>query len=328
MRIDSATYQSMSLAGIQSNQSSIARLSQQISTGLRMQTAKDDPIGSTKALELSNRIAIRTQYAENQTKAENDLSYQNVVLDEMRGALDQARSLFLSVSSSQSSAVQSGYAEQLKGVFNRLLDMANTQDTGGDYIFGGTASNVKPFTNSSVNSLSGATATVEATLFDNEVAPGPAALSATRQLEIGAGHLVQVTDSIVNVMRFNDASLTDPATDSEDHDVLQNLAHAMVSLQEGTMTEDKLRGYIGVIAGAKDNLLAIQQRVAGAQTEIKDLRASTQSILLLEKNALSDLTQVDQAAAIVELKSRQTTLEAVSRAYAMTSNLSLFNYIS
>jgi flagellar hook-associated protein 3 FlgL len=294
-----------------------------------MQTAKDDPIGATKALELSNRIAIRTQYAENQTKAENDLSYQSVVLDEIGDALDQARSLFLSVSSSQSSAVQSGYAEQLKGVFNRLLDMANTQDTGGNYIFGGTASNVKPFTNGSVSSVSGTTTTVETTLFDGSGAPGPAALSATRQIEIGAGHLLQISNSIVSVMSFDDNSFDDPAYGGDvDHDVLYNLAHAIVSLQEGTMTEEKLRGYISVIAGAKDNLLAIQQRVAGAQTEIKDLRASTQSILLLEKNALSDLTQVDQAAAIVELKSRQTTLEAVSRAYAMTSNLSLFNYIS
>ena len=50
-------------------------------------------------------------------------------------------------------------------------------------------------------------------------------------------------------------------------------------------------------------------------------------LLLEEKNALSDMTQVDQAAAIVELQSRQTTLEAISRAYSLTSGLSLFNYL-
>jgi hypothetical protein len=62
-------------------------------------------------------------------------------------------------------------------------------------------------------------------------------------------------------------------------------------------------------------------------TEIKDVRASTQALLLNEKNALSDMTQVDKAAAIVELQSRQTTLEAISRAYSLTSGLSLFNYL-
>jgi hypothetical protein len=67
--------------------------------------------------------------------------------------------------------------------------------------------------------------------------------------------------------------------------------------------------------------------MAGAQSEIKDVRATTQALLLQEKNALSDLTQVDKAAAIVELQSRQTTLEAISRAYALTSGMSLFNYL-
>jgi flagellin-like hook-associated protein FlgL len=50
--------------------------------------------------------------------------------------------------------------------------------------------------------------------------------------------------------------------------------------------------------------------------------------MLAEKNMLSDITQVDKAAAIVELQSRQTSLEAISRAYSITSGLSLFNYLS
>jgi flagellin-like hook-associated protein FlgL len=71
----------------------------------------------------------------------------------------------------------------------------------------------------------------------------------------------------------------------------------------------------------------IQHRIAGALTEIQDVRKSTESMLLVEKNALSDMTQVDKAAAIIELQSRQTSLEAISRAYSLTSGLSLFNYL-
>ena len=39
MRIDSMTYLNTSLAGIQSNQNAIARLNQQIGSGLRMDAA-------------------------------------------------------------------------------------------------------------------------------------------------------------------------------------------------------------------------------------------------------------------------------------------------
>lgn len=88
-----------------------------------------------------------------------------------------------------------------------------------------------------------------------------------------------------------------------------------------------LKSYMDVLDVALSKLELVQHRIAGALTEIKDVRASTESLLLAEKNALSDLTQVDKAAAIVELQSRQTTLEAISRAYSMTSGLSLFSYL-
>ena len=41
----------------------------------------------------------------------------------------------------------------------------------------------------------------------------------------------------------------------------------------------------------------------------------------------ASIAAVDQAAAIMRLKTRQTSLEAAERAYAMTSSLSLFSYL-
>jgi flagellar hook-associated protein 3 FlgL len=328
MRIDTSTYLSNSLVGIQNNQSNIARLSQQISTGLRMQSSKDDPVSAVKAMELSDRISMRTQYSTNQTKAELDLNYSTIVLQEMGSALDEARGIFLSVSASQTSAVRDGYAEKLKGVFNHLMDLANTRNTSGEYIFSGTATNLKPFANPSASSLP--VTPQPTTTFGDQPLPGPLEASAMqqRQIEINTDYRVQTTDNITSVLSFEDPSFVDPAAGGDTHDVLQNLANAIVGLKDGTINNTELKDYVSVVAQARDNLLAIQQRVAGALTEIKDTRASTEAVLLLERNALSDLTQVDKAAAIVELQSRQTTLEAISRAYSVTSSLSLFNYIS
>jgi len=335
MRIATLTYLNTSLTGIQSNQTAIARLNQQVATGLTLQASKDDPVTAVKAMELSNRIAVRTQYAENQAKAEFDLNYENVVLESMGTALNQARGLFLSISPSQATAVSSGYSEQLKGVFNHVLDLANTRNTSGDYIFGGTATNLKPFANPS---LSAVPATVEPTTFDGALVSAiPTVLSATRQIEIGIGQRVQVTDSLTGVLSFTNAEAGVDIVDAADplfvpatgrHDLLQNLAHAIVNLANGTVTEANLKSYIDMVDTAAAKIGLIEQRVAGSLTEVKELRASSQAVMLIEKNALSDMTQVDKAAAIVELQSRQTSLEAISRAYSLTSGLSLFNYIS
>jgi flagellar hook-associated protein 3 FlgL len=318
MRIDSMTYLNTSLAGIQSNQSAIARLNQQIASGLTMQSSKDDPVAAVKAMELSNRVAVRTQYAANQDKAELDLNYATVVTKEMSSAMNQARALLAGISSSNSASLRNVHAEQLKGVFNHLLELANTRDPSGNYIFAGFETATAPYANTSTATVP---ATVQATTYSGTAAPG-----GVRNVEVESGRFVQVNDNLSGVFLFTDASIVDPAQGSASHDVLENLAHAIVNLPGG-VTDADLKGYMAVLDGALSNLELIQHRMAGAQSEIKDVRATTQALLLQEKNALSDLTQVDKAAAIVELQSRQTTLEAISRAYALTSGMSLFNYL-
>jgi len=319
MRIDTMTYLNTSLGGIQSNQSAIARLNQQIATGLTMQSSKDDPVTAVKAMELSNRIAVRTQYAANQDKAELDLKYETVVTKEMSSAMNQARGLLAGISSSHSASLRNVHAEQLKGVFNQLLDLANTRNPSGDYIFAGFETATVPFVNSSTASVP---ATVQATSYNGTATPG-----GVRNIEVENGRSVQTNDNLSGVFQFTDASIVDPAQGGGSHDVLQNLAHAIVNLP-GTVTEENLTSYINILDVALGKLGLIEHRIAGALTEIRDVRASTQALLLYEKNALSDMTQVDKAAAIVELQSRQTSLEAISRAYSLTSGLSLFNYLS
>lgn len=319
MRIDSMTYFNTSLAGIQSNQSAIARLNQQIATGLTMLSTKDDPVTAVKAMELSNRIAVRTQYTANQDKAELDLNYETVVTKEMNSALNQARALLVGISPSNSASLRNVHAEQLKGVFNQILDLANTRDPSGNYIFSGFETATLPFTNTSTATVP---ATVQPTTYSGTAAP-----NGVRDIEVESGRFVQANDNVSEVFLFTDASIVDPVNGGATHDVLQNLADAIVNLPLGGVTDVDLKAYMDVLDKSLGKLELIQHRIAGALTEIKDLRASTQALLLNEKNALSDMTQVDQAAAIVELQSRQTSLEAISRAYSLTSGLSLFNYL-
>ncbi len=332
MRIDSMTYFNTSLSGIQSNQTAIARLNQQIASGLTMLSTKDDPVTGVKAMELGNRIAQRTQYVANQDKAELDLNYETVVTKEMASAMNQARALLTGISPTQSASLRNIHAEQLKGVFNHLLDLANTRNPSGDYIFGGADTDVQPFENTSISTVP---ATVQATTFGGIAPPGPVELELTREVQIGVRHQVQVSDGITDVLSFTDleagAAIIDAANPGfnpaiDRHDVLQNLAHAIVNLP-GAVTDGELKSYTDILDVALGKLELIQHRIAGALIEIRDVRQSTRALLLEEKNALSDMTQVDQAAAIVELQSRQTTLEAISRAYSLTSGLSLFNYL-
>jgi len=311
MRIDSLTYLNTSLLGIQSNQTAIARLNQQIATGLTLLAGKDDPVAATKAMELGNRVSLRTQYVANQEKAELDLNYQTVVTQEIDSTLNQARGLLTSISPSHSASLRNAHAEQLKVVFSHLVGLANTRDPAGNFIFSGFQTATEPYANSSTATIP---ATVQPTIYSGTPAPG-----GVRNVEVENGRYVQANDNLDSVFKAGVAG----------SDLLQELGEAIVNLQTGgTVTQPDLDGYIALLDSALYDLGLIQHRAAGALTEIKDLRTTTDALMLVEKNALSDLTQVDKAAAIVELQSRQTTLEAISRAYSITSGLSLFNYLS
>lgn len=314
MRIDSVTFFTSGLVGIRDNQSAMARLNEQIATGQNFLAPKDDPLATQKVLDLGNRLAARTQYAANQTKADLALEYESTVLNEVESALNKARALLVGTSPAFDAQARDAHAQQLRGVFEHLLSLANTQDPSGNYIFAGDKTTTQPFANAGGGDGGNPPA---------GVVTGYVGSASTREVEVDTGRRLQVSDNLDTVYR---------AGDGPGVDLLQTLDEAIVRLPlsnpPGAIPDQAtLDGYIQTLDDAINALAGIQYRIAGAQTELADLTATTNSLMTLESNALGDLQQLDQAAAIMRLKTRQTSLEAAERAYAMTSSLSLFSYL-
>lgn len=324
MRIDSFSYFTASLPGIRDNQQAISRLSQQIATGKAYLAPKDDPLATEKILHLSNRVAARTQFTSNQDRAALALKYESTVLEEMYKTLEEARGLISGVSPSHDAGLRDTIAQQLGGVTRHLLSLANTQDPQGNYIFGGHDTNDPPFS----NVLDG---TGAATAYDGTPITDTANPAGTRAIEVDTGRYIQVNDNL-NVV-FQATELDDagapvvPASVVAGLDLLQELDDAVGSIPGAGLTQADIDGWTSLLTTALTNLDAISHRVAAAHGEVEDVRATTNALLLQEKNALSDIQQVDQASAIVELQLRQTSLEAAERAYARTAGLSLFNFL-
>lgn len=322
MRIDTVSYFSVSLPGIREQQTAIARLNQQIASGMALLAPRDDPLATEKVLELSNRVATRSQHAANQDRAELALKYEQTVIQEMQQTLTSARSL-LSISPFNNMELRNIHAEQLKGSFNHLLGLLNARDPSGDFIFGGHVTDSAPFANTSLDT--------------DPVVPVDTAYGGTpdpgglRRLAIEEGRAVQVNDNLAGVFLFTDSGFIDPANgagpDQDQHDLLENLAYAIAELPGASITVDEINRLATLIDKTLERLALVEHRVAGAMGEVLDARGTTQALLLQEKNALGEIQQVDQAAAIIELQTRQTTLEAANRAYARTSGLSLFNFL-
>lgn len=309
MRISTSTYYSAALAGIQEQQARIARLSQQVAENKAYLSPKEAPLSANRAMDLSSSIAQRKQYLANQDKAELSLKYESVQLSELSDTLGSALSVLMSSSSGQNQDLRDQASIQLSSFYKLAKDIGNARDAQGNYIFAGHETATKPFVH---------TALYPGNLPVSANATTYAGDTGIRNMAVENGREVQSNDTLEDVFVTQD--------------LLGAIDYAATALHDASASavdvDNAVAAAVSALNAAKDSLQGIQTRVAGRVLEINDLRGSVRRLLGTEEGALADLSELDTAAAIIELQQRQTNLEASQRTYALVSGLSLFNFIS
>ena len=147
MRMSTAGMHRASIEAILDHQVKMARTQQQVTTGKKFQTAAEDPIGATRAQVLDRTLADNEQYGRNSNIIESRLNYEEQSLADATSLLQAARDLALGGANSTLGPVErkmlaNDVRQQLAG----LLDVANRDDSNGEYLFAGTRTSTKPFT--------------------------------------------------------------------------------------------------------------------------------------------------------------------------------------
>jgi flagellar hook-associated protein 3 FlgL len=128
-------------------QSQMAKTQMQLSTNKRMLTAADDPIGSAKALELTQSQSMNTQFGTNRTNASSSLSMVDKTLQDVSGQITDIQSLIVTAGNAgYSDSDRAALATELEGRMADLLGSANTTDGTGTYLFSGYKTTTQPFT--------------------------------------------------------------------------------------------------------------------------------------------------------------------------------------
>ncbi len=320
MRVGSLTYYQSSLLGMQQQQSSIARLSQQIATDQNILQPADNPVDSVRALSLSDSIAIRSQYTENQTKAEVTLKYEQTTLNEINQAMLDVRQILVQLSPSQDNATRVTLSSQIGAAFDRLYALANTQDSEGNYIFSGDNAKVQAYT--TVTPVGTGPNYTKVVNYQGTQGTNTATIEAGRTVQTndpGSNIFGNVFETLYNIKQIVDVSGFDPETNSKfSGDVNDSFAYTQADITTALNNLDTSIQKVSVVTN----------RVVGALADVGSAKTTTTGYLNLDKGSLSDINTLDQAAAIVELQSRQTSLEAAQRAFALTTSTSLFSYLA
>ena len=135
------------MATMQLRQGEIARLQQQISSGVRLTRAADDPAGMAAAQQLDHLLARLAQYGSNASIADSRLRQQESALSDSGDLLLRARDLAIQANNdSLSDPDRRAIALELRSLRDGLLQIANRDDGAGRRLFAGTRDGVVPFT--------------------------------------------------------------------------------------------------------------------------------------------------------------------------------------
>ncbi len=280
----------------------------QLSTGKRVNDPSDDPLAAAQSERLRSqlaRIAIETRMA---GFARQMLSTAESTLAQVGDALQFARESLVSAGNgAMGDGDRAMIAQQLRGVREQLNSLANRRDGAGGYVFGGQGASEAPF-----DAVTGAP-------IDPASPPGP---SGSHPGEQHTGIEARYTTTQDGRAIF---------VDQNGQTLFKALDDVIVLLETDGASGPALTSGL---ATATDTLDAAHERVLMARTRAgEQLRAIDAHEAALAngdldvRGRLSDLVDLDYAAAISRFQNNQTSLEAAMTTYAQIARLSLFDYL-
>ncbi|MFV5213305.1 flagellar hook-associated protein FlgL [Azonexus caeni] len=306
MRISTSMLFGTGTQGLQDLQSDLFKLQNQMSTGRRILTPSDDPIGAWEAQQVSQSQSINNQYISNQDTAVSRLSYMEANLTNLEDGLARIYEL-AATGKGKGDAQRAALVPELEELLQNVLTLANAKDGTGNYIYSGTMSSTKPFTASGSGIAY-------------------AGDQGQQQLRVSSSNVMEMGHNGFDVfMQVKDAQGNQ--TGSSIFETVQNLIDIFdptsgVPFDETTRAQlqDQLSVSIDHVAN----------RIASVGTRLNtldDLKVASKDFDLQYATRLQDLQEVDYTAAISQFSQLQLQLQAAQLTFKQSSQMSLFSIL-
>lgn len=315
MRISTSQMYAQGTANIISGQSDAYRTQEQLGTGRKILAPRDNPVDSALALMTEQAKGVNQTFMDNQGAAASRLSFMETQLGSISDLLVSAIERAAQGSNPDYTVLQKQpISDELKRHFGTLVNIANSTDGSGEYIFSGNRTATKPFVDS------GAT--------------GPHSLATNTIVSYNGDdgrHLVQVESTqTVSTSESGQAvfmRVTNPDGSLNGRSVFDALKNMIDNLDgvagapSSAQSVDDLKNALGHILKARGSI--------GAQlNQVESLTTAGTDLSLQFDTRLSKLQGLDYAEAISRFNQQTVQLQASQQSFAKVSQLSLFNLIS
>jgi len=267
---------------------------QQISSGMRIQVASDDPAAMAQWIQNRSRAARNDEFQHSVTALKGLLQTGDSTLNSVVLGLERAVSLGVrGATGTVSETDRAAIAEEVKGIRENLLSLANTTFQG-TYIFAGCKVTTQPFTDSTDGVVyQGDTGVIETAIGEDQQTkmnvPGD-------QIFCGPGaEVFSSLDKLIAGLAGNDAQVTTDAT--------------------------------AVVRKAFDQVTAKRVFYGNALNQLSSAEIDLDNEKLDLSTRENDIAGADQAAAISTLLNAQNARDAALAAVGKISQLSLLDYL-
>ncbi len=300
MRISTSWIFQQGVNAMLDQQTELAKTQQQLATGQRILKPSDDPSASTRVLELDQLIDTTQQYQRNSDYAETRLQLEETVLIGAGDILQRVRELAVQANNDTLTASdRQAIAIEVRTSLDGLLQLANSKDANGEYIFSGNKTGTRPFTDNGSGNYT----------YEGD--------QGERSLQIGPTRQVSVGDSGDNVfMKVDDGA----GGIGSMFEVLYDFA---VDLEGNTPSATTLTRLDSAIEEVLDTRTSIGARL----NNIDSQRSMNDAFDLLMQENRSSLEDLDYTEAISRFERQILALQASQQSFVKIQGLSLFNYL-
>lgn len=297
MRVSNRQMVNIVKSDLLKNAQQLLNAEERVATRKLINKPSDDPIGMGKVLDYRKTLSSIDQYNNNIVSAKNRTEFTDTLLENLHDLLGQAKQIAAEHSNETDPELRQGAAQQVEGIYDQVLAIANTKFNGA-YLFAGHKTETQPFADDgSYNGDSG-------------------------QINIIVGEGAQVRINLTGDDVFTGAAVASGTNVFDDLKVLGTALKAdpFVTSAVSSLTDNLEKG-VNQVEGAAVRQSITYKRLETTENHWVKFKDSV-------VNMLSKTEDADLATAIVELQAQETAYEAsLATAAKMFNRKSLIDFL-
>lgn len=294
MRISTAQYYKTNTEQLQSRQNQVAEIQAKLGSGKQILHPSENPSKADLISRLESAKERQGVYGKNLDAIQTRLTAEETVLTSMTQIMQRVTELTVQGATDTVAAEDRVViAAEIKALRDELLNLANTQDINGNYIFSGTAVQAPAFVESSSGVVS----------YNGDYG----------RLEINVSDVRSVSINTIGPELFS----------SSDFATIDDLVTKLIG-DDGP----GIRAALSTIEDINNKLTTTYGSMAGRVVAIESQREILEDTELRLTELLQREDDLDYATAVTELTRESVALQALQASFAKLSNLSLFNFIN